>query len=72
MKKPVRKPPGKKALKKREDAVAATPSQEQSLVRIDPSVTKCDEELHVTCNYEIKLPQIGLDICGVISWASVS
>lgn len=62
---------GKKP-KKREDAVAATPSQKQSLVRIKPSVTKRDEELRVACDIGIETPQINLDICGVISWASVS
>ncbi len=57
-------------LEKREDAVAATSSQEQSLVRIRPSVTKSDDALHLSCDFGIELPKLKLDFYGVISWES--
>lgn len=64
-------PPEQKASKKREGAVAATPTQEQSLVRIRPSVTKCDEKLHASCEFGIETPNIKLEIFGVITWELV-
>ncbi len=58
----------RKRPKKREDAAATTSSQEQSLVRIKPSVTKSDEELRVACDFDVEMPQIKFSFCGVISW----